>query len=103
MNYASLAILFLLHGELCLCSAYVYVLCFPAGVSGRPLTLCAFLCPISAQLGVLQAEPVVVQRSSAVLCTILVIGLLVAAGLIAGYMWMNHRRSNNKGMRLVRQ
>ncbi|XP_012682814.1 hematopoietic progenitor cell antigen CD34-like [Clupea harengus] len=57
--------------------------------------------PLKDALGVLQAEPVVVQRSSAVLCTILVIGLLVAAGLIAGYMWMNHRRSNNKGMRLA--
>lgn len=53
------------------------------------------------QLVVLNAEPMA-KQSSAVLVSILVTGLLVAAGLIGGYLWMNHRKGNGKGMRLVR-
>lgn len=57
---------------------------------------------MSVQLVVLNSEPVA-KQSSAVLVAILVTGLLVAAGLIGGYLRMNHCKGNGKGMRLVRE
>lgn len=55
---------------------------------------------LKEKLGVLEATPVA-KKSSNVLVAILVTGLLLAAALIAGYIWLNRRRGNGKGMRLA--
>ncbi|XP_062396135.1 hematopoietic progenitor cell antigen CD34 [Sardina pilchardus] len=55
---------------------------------------------IKNKLTVLKSEPVV-KQGSAVLVSILVTGLLLAAGLIGGYVWLNNRKGNGKGVRLA--
>ncbi|XP_063064093.1 hematopoietic progenitor cell antigen CD34-like [Engraulis encrasicolus] len=55
---------------------------------------------LKEKLGVLKTEPVA-QQGSNVLVAILVTGLLLAAALIGGYVWLNRRRGNGKGMRLA--
>ncbi|KAG5282325.1 hypothetical protein AALO_G00054740 [Alosa alosa] len=55
---------------------------------------------IKNKLTVLKSEPVA-KHGSAVLVSILVTGLLLAAGLIGGYLWLNNRKGNGKGMRLA--